>query len=629
MIDVVLMLQAFFLYVLFLFAPGFIVSLRLGVDRYLITYSFGISYVFLILIYLFSKFLSLSPEGFLILWLIGAVLLFVLSYKQIRWTIQSQYIVDYNIILIIALWTIYALIAGPPDVVPADFIQHFSQIKHLLIQLEYWDKLDFVLDWYLAKGNFYGYLFPAIQAWILDVRPYELIWIWSWLNALILLLVMFEFGRFIFKPLSKDSKTISTLSFVSVLLVPFMFGVNEFSYVRVYFNAVAIYNYALFLFVSLVFMRFIDGKHTVLVMMMLVISSMVTLLITHPQELMFFLVMLSLVSMVSSLKLYLLSNNKLIWVRNYVSIISVLSVIVSAYLIFYVLVNPTPSPPNGIRVLSLPFTQGMSIVSMGELQRIIGIIGGSVLIISIFYWKEWYKSTWLIASILSLVVTVFNPFFVDLFWRFSPTADSMYRFIFLSQSYWFMSILLWIGYRRFFSDNREIIKIIPILLVASIFIMTMVGFKGFGPNRIHGLEPVPESQSARHWSDLWKYMDTLPEFPTVLTDPLTGYMVRGFTKQNFNGHRFRKDNTFIEYNFDNYQNNPLQQHAGKYLIINLRDGNESKIGKLTGHWPKEELTISRYYSKALIDHINNTNMFELKWKSVDGLITVYMIHNNS
>jgi hypothetical protein len=78
----------------------------------------------------------------------------------------------------------------------------------------------------------------------------------------------------------------------------------------------------------------------------------------------------------------------------------------------------------------------------------------------------------------------------------------------------------------------------------------MVGFKGFGPNRIHGLEPVPESQSARHWSDLWKYMDTLPEFPTVLTDPLTGYMVRGFTKQNFNGHRFRKDNTFIEYNFD-------------------------------------------------------------------------------
>ena len=65
------------------------------------------------------------------------------------------------------------------------------------------------------------------------------------------------------------------------------------------------------------------------------------------------------------------------------------------------------------------------------------------------------------------------------------------------------------------------------------------------------------------------------------------------------------------------------------MIINLRDGNESKIGKLTGHWPKEELTISRYYSKALIDHINNTNMFELKWKSVDGLITVYMIHNNS
>ena len=54
------------------------------------------------------------------------------------------------------------------------------------------------------------------------------------------------------------------------------------------------------------------------------------------------------------------------------------------------------------------------------------------------------------------------------------------------------------------------------------------------------------------------------------------------------------------------------------------------MGHLTGHWPKEELRVSRYYSKALIKHVNdNPNPFELKWISNDELISVYMIHNNS
>jgi hypothetical protein len=413
--------------------------------------------------------------------------------------------------------------------------------------------------------------------------------------------------------------------------MPFMFGVNEFSYVRVYFNAAAIYSYALFLFISMVAMRYLDSKHNLMEAVLILVLGMLVLLITHPQELMFLAVMVGLVAIVVSLQLRKQTNSVLMWAKSRSTIIAGLTVVISLCLILYVLVNPTTKTPSGPRVFNLqdilPFIQGVYIISVDELHRIIGISGIVVMTVSAFYWREWYRSPWLVASFLSLFVTVFNPFFVDIFWHFSPTSDSMYRFLFLSQSYWFMAILLWTVWKEALKPSVNLRRIAPIAVVIVIFISTLFGYKALGPNRLDGLISVPKEQSSRHWEDLWKYMDTLPEFPTVITDPLTGYMVRGFTRQHFNGHKFRANSEYKKINFNDYSNFPLNQYVGAYFIENLRDGDVSKMGETTKHWSKDELKISRYYSPKLIDHLHShPDIFKQIWKSEDGKIFIYKIH---
>jgi hypothetical protein len=190
-----------------------------------------------------------------------------------------------------------------------------------------------------------------------------------------------------------------------------------------------------------------------------------------------------------------------------------------------------------------------------------------------------------------------------------------------------LAILLWIGWKAISKYPIKISHTFLIGVTIFMLIMPLSKYEGFDPNRLEGLTPVPEAQSSRHWEDLWKYMDTLPEFPTVVTDPLTGYMVRGFTRQHFNGHKFHANSEYKNINFNDYSNFPLNQYAGAYFIENLRDGDVSKMGEMTKHWSKDELKISRYYSLKLINHLHSRpDIFEQIWKSEDGKIFIYMIH---
>lgn len=40
---------------------------------------------------------------------------------------------------------------------------------------------------------------------------------------------------------------------------------------------------------------------------------------------------------------------------------------------------------------------------------------------------------------------------------------------------------------------------------------------------------------------------------------------------------------------------------GYILVVNLRDGHESRIGGKSGHWPEDILKVSKYYSSDLED----------------------------
>jgi hypothetical protein len=59
-------------------------------------------------------------------------------------------------------------------------------------------------------------------------------------------------------------------------------------------------------------------------------------------------------------------------------------------------------------------------------------------------------------------------------------------------------------------------------------------------------------------------------------------------------------------------------------IVNLRNGNESDTGERSGHWHRQVLRVTEYYSDKLLPHLQeHPDRFKKLWSSSD--IFIYRI----
>jgi len=124
------------------------------------------------------------------------------------------------------------------------------------------------------------------------------------------------------------------------------------------------------------------------------------------------------------------------------------------------------------------------------------------------------------------------------------------------------------------------------------------------------------------WPELKGFLNSLPEPINIVTDPVTGYFVRGATKHHAEGFKFHNffDSVAIDKVFQGGKPKHLMhpELTDRFLIINQKDGPLSQLGATSGHWPGDVLKVSHYYPLGLQAVIDNNPERFLSVGQVNG-----------
>jgi hypothetical protein len=145
-------------------------------------------------------------------------------------------------------------------------------------------------------------------------------------------------------------------------------------------------------------------------------------------------------------------------------------------------------------------------------------------------------------------------------------------------------------------------------------------------SRFVTLKPVDPNTSPEQWQDLLDYLDTLPDKKYVITDPVTGYLISALTRHHSYRAKFHRAwGGYINFDLDDYSNHPFDHHAGKFLIINRRNGAMSETGRLGRHWPEMILQVDTYYKNDRLDEYIATQPARIEKLWDENRIQVYRI----
>jgi hypothetical protein len=237
---------------------------------------------------------------------------------------------------------------------------------------------------------------------------------------------------------------------------------------------------------------------------------------------------------------------------------------------------------------------------------------------------------------LSPVITLFNPLFVEFFLRFS-TPEPFWRFIYVAPLYLAggaISARLLQDLVQSQSLTRRIAPLGGIVILLFLLIPLSIpkwlaeelpGIQ-IHYSRAHTLQQLSPDNTSTHWNDLFIYLRSLPERRHVLTDPVTGYLTRGLTPHDYSGIKYEDFpwGDYKNFNENLEQDNAFDRYVGWLFIVNQREGGLSENGRLSNHWTEDKLKIIRYYSDDLFLHLKrNRDRFRVLWQANN--VTVYEI----
>jgi len=168
------------------------------------------------------------------------------------------------------------------------------------------------------------------------------------------------------------------------------------------------------------------------------------------------------------------------------------------------------------------------------------------------------------------------------------------------------------------------------LFVGLILIATLLPinkYQNYLQQRYSTLGQVRIGNSSELWNDLvfeiGKYRDR-----NLLTDPITGYVLRALTNNKYYGFKFHGTGKHISINHEEYGHDSFAGYTSWLFVVNRRDGSISRNGEISGHWPSSVTKTSNHYSKELISFLaENPSHIKLIWEE-DG-ISVYEIDNTN
>jgi hypothetical protein len=224
----------------------------------------------------------------------------------------------------------------------------------------------------------------------------------------------------------------------------------------------------------------------------------------------------------------------------------------------------------------------------GRFLDVVGLWGLAVCALSLLQWRRLAEQWFLAAALVTPLVTLFNPVFVDLFLRFSY-PEVLWRFALMMPLGFAAALLVWLP-----QPARWQRWAVPALLLGLLWPLDPAPVRGWD-TRLYSVLPVSPANDHRQWADLYAYLRGQGK-QNILTDPVTGYAVPGLTGRKYRGgYKYWPMPEYL-LNRRQLQVADFDKYRGWTLVVNLRDGEPSRNGRLSRHWPEDVLRVSQYYS---------------------------------
>ena len=549
----------------------------------------------------------------------------------------------------IGLILFYLSYIGPYLEVPADIWAHLGSMQELFNQYFIEEQtMDGQLKHFAWDQRGLWYFTLPWLADLLNARVELLIQPLSLVNSAIFLTGIYLFSLHVLKDLAFERRYWLLASGLSVGFCFLHFGVNIFSYLRYYVAAPAFLNYLIFLGTTLIFCDVVRGQLKSPLYLLFMSINLVSMLFIHVQEVLFTGVMLI------GLSLYFLFWPLTIQSQPKLSKIEIrptgLTVIALGRALCWAILGATvltlaisfldrdwvtvPRTPL-IEYFLIPLSSTLPVLKnlyvsnpTDKVYHAVTLWGVVVYLLCLLRFRFLAISPILLIGMLSPVITLFNPLFVE-FFLFHKTPEPFWRFIYVVPLYLAggaISARLLQDLVQTQSLTRRIVPLGGIVILLVLLMPLSIPGIQTHYSRAHTLQEISPDNTSTHWNDLCIYLRSLPARRHVLTDPITGYLTRGLTPHDYSGIKYEDFpwGDYKNFNENLEKDDVFDQYVGWLFIVNQREGGLSENGRLSNHWPADKLKIKRYYSGDLFRHLKrNRNRFRVLWQAND--ITVYEI----
>ncbi len=622
-------------YIFVLIAPGFLISRLLKVEKQLLLFSISFSLFYFVSVLLFSFAFSLSINNFFISYCAGLAGIVLFSKFSKAAAISVNKLKFCGFLIVLTTGFLYMSIVGFYDELPSDVYIHlefFKLVSNQLLtnQFEAAEGINLV-----SRSNYYWYYIPALISYLNQTDFLNHLKIYSTINVTVLLACIYEFSHWLYKSQIKNRQHLLLTALLSTLFFALHFGISVFAYIRYYAIAPTILNYCIYLTSIVCLINYYQGRSDFARFSFISFALFFTAFAIHAQESLFIGIIYCVVSAIIFInkihqKIHRRSARGEIKYVDSVFLIfpAMAAVLLAVY--FLITHNLELSQIHSTKVVPLNslINYGSDLFILNPYQQFYTVLthwGFFVAVVYVLLYRRLFRDQpVLLAGMLIPLITVFNPYFNDMFLRIA-SANVLWRFLYMMPLYLVAARIV----TGLCLQTRQAIHkmVMNYVLASMVFILLLpVNTSAFNLpySRIYSLSAVPDQARPVHWQDMLDFLVTLPEKEIVISDPVTGYMISALTKHQNRRHKFYYHRMIDPYEFDDYSNHPLKKYSGNILILNQRTGTSTTIAQIARHWNPNNLNLTEFYSQSLIDHIHaEPAHFKLLWQA--SRIKIYRI----
>ena len=409
---------------------------------------------------------------------------------------------------------------------------------------------------------------------------------------------------------------------IATALTTVWMGTGDWAFIRYYAIAPIIFTVPLVFLGVQIFVDYLRGEISKLVVAILSLGLILILQgLVHIQEAGILSVLLFLIALFAWIQIRFDQEN--LWPTDSHRRIQLIgqalimcAVVATPFLL--IMIEPKVQHPGVILKpsTSLPFLRDLWIIDPTRQVWSTLTIGGvlSPLLIAM-HWRVIRLSPYVVAAAVLPLVTVFNPIFIHLWERLLP-ATLLWRFTLFFPAG--LLVAFAIGSLAEQRNRRgQLFRLAPIIAAFILLLPIPYSSPPLIVSRAFSFAPLHERQTEAWLTDLAQFLKAQPR-QVIFTDPVTAYVLRGLTNQIIPGTKFYEHSSGFDFRKP-YSEQPEVLFQDGLVVLNFRNGAESKTTKALNHWDKHELMVTRFYPPELQQTLEDRR-FTLIWSNRDVFV---------